>query len=153
MTGDSPDPFLLERFVRAQERDYETALSEIKAGKKRTHWVWYVLPQLRGLGLSKMSQVYGIATLAEARAYLAHPLLGARLRECVDAMEKNSDLSASHILGEVDALKFRSCLTLFKAADGPQSIFARALDAFFKGEPDRQSLSLLQRQGSPPNEA
>ncbi len=152
MTTAPPDPFHLERFVRAQERDYATALAELKSGRKRTHWIWYVLPQLKGLGLSRMSEVYGIASLEEARAYLAHPLLGARLRECTEALLEHSDSPAPHILGDIDATKFKSCLTLFKAADAPQSVFVQALDTFFKGEPDRRTLDLLNRRGSHPNE-
>lgn len=144
----SPDPHNLVRFVRMQARDYEVALSELRAGRKRTHWIWYVLPQMRGLGLSKMSQIYGLASLSEAEAYLAHPLLGARLRQCVNILNEHADTAAAQILGEVDAMKFRSCLTLFQAAAGPNSIFEEALNTFFHGEPDSHTLSLLARQGS-----
>lgn len=148
MTVDPPDPFHLDRFVRAQARDYETASSELRAGKKRSHWIWYVLPQLRSLGSSGKSEFYGIASLAEARAYLAHPLLGARLRQCVEILNQHVGTSASQILGDVDGMKLRSCLTLFQAADDPNSVFAEALDNFFHGEPDGQTLDLLERQGS-----
>ena len=130
-----------------QARDYATALSELKAGKKRAHWIWYVLQQLKGLGSNQMANTYCVASLAEARAYLAHPLFGTRLRECVGILNEFTDTPASQILGEVDAMKFRSCLTLFQAADGLDSIFAEALDIFFHGEPDRQTLSLLAGQG------
>ncbi len=141
----SPDPFDLQRFVDAQARDYAQALAELRAGHKRSHWIWYVLPQLRGLGSSAMSQRYGIGSLAEARAYLAHPLLGARLRECVAALHAHRGrLSAVDVLGSVDALKCRSCLTLFDAAaDHSGPVFAEALDAFFGGERDPATLARL----------
>ena len=148
MTTDASDPFNLARFVRMQARDYATALSELEAGRKRTHWIWYVLPQMKGLGSSQMSQIYGIASFAEAQAYLAHPLLELRLRECLRILNQHEDTPASQILGEVDAMKFRSCLTLFQAADGPDSIFADALKVFFNGAPDRRTLNLLAGQGS-----
>lgn len=135
---DAADPFDLQRFVDAQARDHAQALAELRAGHKRSHWIWYVLPQLRGLGTSGMSQRYGIASLAEARAYLAHPRLGARLRECVAALlAHRGRASAAQILGTVDALKCRSCLTLFDAAAaGTEPLFADALDAYFDGERD-----------------
>ena len=101
----APDP--LERFVRAQERDYAQALIELSAGLKRTHWIWYVLPQLRGLGRSRMAREYGIADRSEAVAYFAHPVLGPRLVECVSAVLGHTDRSAVEILGYIDAMKFR----------------------------------------------
>jgi uncharacterized protein (DUF1810 family) len=141
---DARDPFDLARFVEAQERDYEVALSELEAGRKRTHWIWYVLPQLRGLGTSRMSQAYGIASLAEARAYLAHPVLGSRLRQCVEVLNAlPGTSSAAEILGAIDAMKLRSCLTLFNEVEGPQSPFAEALGRFFRGDSDPRTLELL----------
>jgi uncharacterized protein (DUF1810 family) len=137
------DPFDLDRFVQAQQRDYATALAELRAGRKRSHWIWYVLPQLRGLGFSTMSQRYGIGSLAEARAYLAHPLLGPRLHECVAALQGHADTGAAAVLGELDAAKYRSCLTLFAQAAGRGSAFEQALATFFGGRPDAKTLELL----------
>jgi uncharacterized protein (DUF1810 family) len=139
------DPFDLQRFVDAQARDHAQALAELRAGHKRSHWIWYVLPQLRGLGMSGMSQRYGIGSMAEARAYLAHPLLGPRLRECVAALVAHRGRrSAVELLGSIDALKCRSCLTLFDAAAaGAEPLFADALDAFFDGERDPATLARL----------
>lgn len=138
--------FDLDRFVTAQANDYAHALAELKAGRKRSHWMWYVLPQLRGLGLSSMSHRYGIESLAEARAYMDHPILGPRLKACVEALLGHEDLSAANILGEVDALKFRSCLTLFMTAAPTERIYAAALDRFYDGRPDEKTLQLLERQ-------
>ena len=138
------DPFDLARFVEAQARDYPSALAELRAGRKRTHWIWYVLPQLRGLGTSALSQRYGIVSLAEARAYAAHPVLGARLVECVQAIGSHKGRrSAEDMLGAIDAAKYRSCLTLFKQAAGPDSVFAAALADFFGGHEDERTLALL----------
>lgn len=145
---DATDPFDLARFVEAQERDYRTALAELRAGRKRTHWIWYVLPQMRGLGTSGMSRHFGLASLDEARAYLAHPVLGPRLAECVRAIDEHKAKGAVAILGPVDAAKFRSCLTLFQRAAGPQSVFERALRDFFEGVEDARTCELL---GPPPD--
>ena len=132
----------LDRFVRAQDRQYAQALAELKAGRKTSHWIWFVLPQLRGLGRSAMARDYGLAGRTEAQAYLAHPLLGARLRECVQAMLGHTGRSAASILGDIDALKFRSCLTLFDAISD-ERLFRQALDAFYDGERDAATLALL----------
>lgn len=137
------DPFDLARFVHAQQAAYAQALAELRAGRKRSHWIWYVLPQLRGLGMSAMAERYGLGGLAEARAYLAHPVLGPRLHECVAAMLSHPTLSAADILGEVDALKFRSCLTLFARADDPGSVFEKALARFYAGRPCTPTLQRL----------
>jgi uncharacterized protein (DUF1810 family) len=137
------DPHDLARFVAAQSANYADALAELRAGRKRTHWSWYVLPQLAGLGASPMSVRYAISGLAEARAYLAHPLLGARLRECVVAMNGHEGLTAAAVLGEVDARKFHSCITLFARVAEPGSPFHAALDRYFAGVPDAATLSLL----------
>lgn len=141
--GRATDHFHLERFLEAQAADYATALAELGAGRKRTHWVWYVLPQLRGLGLSSTSSFYGITGLAEARAYAAHPVLGERLRESVRAMLAHEDVSAREILGEIDAMKLQSCLTLFAAAVPDEPLFVAGLERFFGGEPDSKTLTLL----------
>lgn len=141
-----PDP--LERFVRAQQGQYVQALSELRAGRKQTHWIWYVLPQLRELGQSPMAREYGLADLAEAARYFAHPVLGPRLVECIDALLAHADRGARDILGDVDAMKFRSCLTLFALAVPQERVFSRALDAFYEGSPDRQTLRLLGLPGT-----
>jgi uncharacterized protein (DUF1810 family) len=141
MTAPYPDP--LQRFVQAQERDYAQALAELRAGHKTSHWIWYVLPQLRGLGQSRMSQHYGLADRDEAAAYAAHPLLGPRLIECVQAMLGHPGLSVLQILGEVDALKFHSCLTLFAEVASDEPCFRTALERFYGGERDPATLRLL----------
>ena len=133
----------LERFLTAQASCYDAALAELRAGMKRTHWIWYVLPQLRGLGMSRFATDYGIVSLEEARAYLAHPTLGARLRDCVLAIGTHRGTRIDRILGEVDAMKYRSCLTLFRQVDDPPSLFAEALDQFFQGQQDPRTLELL----------
>lgn len=135
----------LARFVAAQSGVYDLALAELRAGEKRTHWMWFVLPQLRGLGHSIMADRYGIEDLGEAQAYLQHELLGARLRECVGTILRHAGRrSAAEILGIVDAIKFQSTLTLFEAAGG-ELLFGQALDAFYKGERDRRTLAMLGR--------
>jgi uncharacterized protein (DUF1810 family) len=143
MSGSDCDPFRLSRFLEAQSRDYAAALREIRAGRKQTHWIWYVLPQLKGLGTSRMSETYGIESLEEARAYLAHEVLGPRLHACVTALCDLPNPSAEQILGPIDAVKFRSCLTLFREAAGTGSVFDLALERFFDGEPDGRTLELL----------
>ncbi|KPF42012.1 calpastatin [beta proteobacterium AAP121] len=133
----------LSHFVEAQASSYEQALSELRAGRKRTHWMWFVLPQLRGLGQSEMSYVYGIKNRAEALAYYMHPVLGTRLAQCVEAALSHSTMSATTILGEVDALKFQSCLTLFASVAPQEPCFAQALHAFYAGKQDQATLRLL----------
>ena len=137
------DPFHLGRFVEAQEKDYSSALAELRAGKKQTHWIWYVLPQLRGLGSSSMATFYGIVSAQEAEAYLKHPVLGPRLRECVAAMNALEGPTAVQVLGPIDAAKFRSCVTLFRFVAPTDTIFGEALDKFYAGVPDERSLALL----------
>lgn len=134
----------LERFLTAQSRLYPLALGEIQRGRKRSHWIWFILPQLRGLAPSARSREYGIAGLAEARAYLAHPVLGARLRECIAALCAHTGSSAAAILGPVDAQKFRSCLTLFAAAAEDPQLFDDALKQFFAGQRDAETVRLLE---------
>ncbi|MDO9438634.1 DUF1810 domain-containing protein [Hydrogenophaga sp.] len=133
----------LERFVQAQERDYAHALAELQSGRKRTHWIWYVLPQLKGLGQSAMAERYGIRGRAEAEAYVAHPVLGPRLVACVQALLAHADLSAEEMLGGVDALKLRSCLTLFAQVAPGERCFVEALDTFYAGQRDARTLGLL----------
>ncbi len=135
--------FDLERFVTAQEEVFSRALIELKEGYKRSHWMWFVFPQIAGLGHSPMARFYAIASAAEARAYLAHPLLGPRLAACTGAMLAHKGRSAETILGPVDALKFRSSLTLFEAAADDPTLFAEALDAFCDGERDERTLALV----------
>ena len=135
--------FELERFVDAQATDYPTALAELKSGRKRSHWIWYVFPQLRGLGVSHASHTYGIAGLTEARAYLDHPILGPRLRECVATLLGHAGRSAAEILGDLDATKLRSCLTLFMAAAPNEPLFTEALRRFYGGELDPKTVALL----------
>lgn len=132
----------LERFVEAQEPVYETALRELRQGRKQSHWMWFVFPQLRGLGASGTSRFYGIDSRAEAEAYLDHPLLGPRLRECFETVNGTSGRSAVQIFGPVDALKLRSSATLFEMAGGGPE-FRQCLLAFFDGEPDRRTIELL----------
>lgn len=143
MNAANDDPFDLDRFVRAQETDYAQALAELRAGRKDTHWIWYVLPQLRGLGQSSRALFYGLASADEARAYLAHPLLGARLRECVAAMNGLATSDPVAVLGPLDAAKFRSCLTLFLAVAPTDETLVTALRKFYGGEPDERTRSRL----------
>ncbi len=137
----TPDPHNLQRFVDAQTSTYSGALSELRAGRKTGHWIWFIFPQVRGLGQSPTSVHYAIAGAAEAEAYLAHPLLGPRLLECTAAVLAVPDRSAPQIFGELDAMKFRSSMTLFTQA--PDPIFQQALDRFFAGQPDPATLSRL----------
>jgi uncharacterized protein (DUF1810 family) len=144
----APDPFDLERFVAAQSGVHERAVAELSSGRKRSHWMWFVFPQLAGLGHSARAQHYGITGLDEARAYLAHPVLGVRLQECSAVLEGlDPGLPASSIFGYPDDLKLRSSLTLFARAAGPGSIFQRLLDKYFAGQPDDLTVALLQMQG------
>jgi uncharacterized protein (DUF1810 family) len=140
---DSRGPFDLDRFVQAQAENYSEALAELRAGRKRTHWSWYVLPQLRGLGMSHMSVRYAISGLPEAMAYMAHPILGARLVECVVAINQHSAKKPEAILGDIDARKFHSCVTLFGRASEPESVFHQALATHFANEEDKATLFLL----------
>jgi uncharacterized protein (DUF1810 family) len=160
------DPFDLERFVRAQEASgtYAQALTELRAGRKRSHWMWFVLPQVAGLGHSAMAQRYAVSGLPEARAYLAHPVLGPRLLECVRALDGLDEHDPRQVLGDIDALKLRSCLTLFERAattgasrsradqhdqhdqhedDSPGELFASVLDHYFGGGRDATTLAIL----------
>ena len=145
--GDLTDPYDLDRFVAAQAGTYDAALGEIRRGRKRSHWMWFVFPQIAGLGRSPMAQRYAIRSLAEARAYLAHPHLGPRLRSCVQALQDLDDTSAEDVFGTVDAVKLRSSLTLFAEAGG-ERIFTAALERWFGGKPDEATLELLKDESS-----
>lgn len=138
------DAHALERFVEAQATTYATALEEIRRGAKRSHWMWFIFPQLAGLGRSPTAQFYAIRSADEARAYLAHPLLGRRYRECVDALQNLPIADAQAVFGPIDAMKLRSSLTLFDHA-GPSSLFRAAIDRWFDGCPDPATLELLGR--------
>lgn len=141
-TAPQPAPDL-SRFVDAQADSYDQALAEIRAGRKRSHWMWYIFPQLRGLGFSSMAQFYGITGREEAEAYLAHLVLGSRLIACAEAAVQHAGRSATEIFGTPDDLKLRSCATLFASVSEPGSIFERLLDVFYAGQPDAKTLQLL----------
>jgi uncharacterized protein (DUF1810 family) len=142
MAGSSNDPFDLERFVHAQAADYDRALSELRAGEKRSHWMWYIFPQIDGLGNSPMSRRYSIKSAAEAGAYLGHPVLGPRLRECATVVNGVAGRSALEIFGSPDDLKLRSCATLF-AQVSDDSVFEQLIQKYFKGQQDGETLRLL----------
>ncbi len=135
----------LDRFLAGQEGVYAAALGEIRAGEKRSHWMWFIFPQLVGLGHSATARFYGIRDLAEAEAFLAHPVLGARLRECAEALLTVTGRDASDIFGYPDDVKLRSSMTLFAAAAGPESVFQKVLDRYFPSGPDPRTLELLHR--------
>jgi uncharacterized protein (DUF1810 family) len=137
------DPYDLQRFLEAQNDVYAAALSEIRHGRKRTHWMWFVFPQMAGLGSSSTAAFYAIKSRDEAVAYLAHPVLGARLRECAGALLSLSGASASDIFGYPDDLKLRSSMTIFASMSPPGSVFQQVLDRYFGGEPDGRTLRLL----------
>lgn len=137
------DPFELARFVDAQREVYQQALAELRAGRKRTHWMWFVFPQMVGLGRSPTAQHYGIRSLAEAQAYLQHPLLGARLRQCARALLDLHGRSAEAIFGYPDVLKLRSSMTLFAAVADAGPEFAAVLERYYGGVRDARTLRLL----------
>jgi uncharacterized protein (DUF1810 family) len=151
--GKDRDPYRLERFVAAQERGgtYERAVAELRAGAKVSHWMWFVFPQVTGLGLSAMAREFAISSVAEARAYLAHPVLGPRLRECARVVAETEGRTAERIFGPVDAMKLRSSMTLFEAADAGktptgeagQNVFGAVLAKYFGGLPDEATLARL----------
>src|SRR5262245_17822632 len=137
------DPHDLNRFLRAQADVYEEALSEIKSGQKSSPWMWYILPQIDGLGFSSTAKLYSIKSIEEARAYLNHPILGPRLLECAEATLQVEGRSANAIFGSIDELKLRSCATLFASVSPPDSVFHRLLDKYFQGKRDGKTLQLL----------
>jgi uncharacterized protein (DUF1810 family) len=140
---DAGDPHHMGRFVRAQEGDYAQALAEIRGGRKRSHWIWYIFPQFEGLGSSPMSRQYSIKSVAEAEAYLRHPTLGPRLLECCEAALGVEGRSAHDIFGSPDDLKLRSCATLFSHVTPAGSVFERLIDKYFEGRRDGRTLHLM----------
>jgi uncharacterized protein (DUF1810 family) len=145
LSSNDTDPFDLQRFVDAQERVYDTVLDELRNGRKRGHWIWFVFPQLRGLGRSPTAAHYGIASLDEARAYLAHGTLGPRLRQCARLVAQTDGRSADDIFGWPDNLKVRSSMTLFARATDDSADFRAVLDKFYDGEEDRLTVDQLAR--------
>ena len=137
------DPFDLQRFIAAQEGIYSQALAEIKSGQKRSHWMWFIFPQIEGLGFSSMSQRYAIKNIDEAKAYLNHPVLGRRLRECAEAVLGVEGRSVAEIFGSPDDMKLRSCVTLFSTVSNPGSVFHRVLQKYFQGVADPKTLQRL----------
>jgi uncharacterized protein (DUF1810 family) len=141
--GGADDPYNLTRFVQAQEEDYQQALSEIRSGRKRSHWMWYMFPQFDGLGSSWTSQRYSVKSVAEAQAYLGHPVLGPRLVACAEAALRVDGLSAHEIFGSPDDLKLRSCATLFASVSSEGSVFHQLIDKYFHGKSDDRTLRLI----------
>ncbi len=144
MQAESTDEDSLLRFVKAQEGVFERALEELRQGKKRTHWMWFIFPQMRGLGHSAMAQHYGVASRKEAIRFLDHPILGDRLRLAVTTLETSDARAAVDVFGSVDAVKLRSCLTLFAQIDDG-GVFAAALDRWFDGQTDLATLKLIEQ--------
>jgi uncharacterized protein (DUF1810 family) len=143
------DPYGLERFVSAQDQGgtYDTAVTELRSGRKRSHWMWFVFPQVAGLGQSPISRRFAISSLAEAQAYLAHPVLGPRLVECARIVSELQAPSAEDIFGGIDAMKLRSSMTLFTRADPENPVFRAVLDTYFGGEADDTTDRLLAAHG------
>jgi uncharacterized protein (DUF1810 family) len=144
--GSGADRFDLDRFVQAQAAgaSYQTALAELRRGLKASHWMWYIFPQVAGLGRSQMSQRYAISSLEEAQAYLAHPVLGPRLSECAAVVAATEAKTAQGIFGPVDAQKLQSCMTLFmRAVPGPGNVFGQVIDRYFDGHPDPKTEALI----------
>jgi uncharacterized protein (DUF1810 family) len=143
-TIDHDYPFDLGRFTSAQERIYDRVLAELRIGQKRTHWMWYIFPQIDGLGHSTTAKHYAIKSIEEARQYLNHPVLGPRLVECAETVLNVEGRSISEIFGYPDDLKLKSCMTLFACIADPGSVFVRILDKYFRGERDVRTLDLLE---------
>ena len=141
LTPPQKEHYDLDRFLKAQERDYETALAEIQAGRKRSHWIWYIFPQVKGLGFSATSEFYGIDGYAEAKAYYAHPLLRARLQEITGALLELTERDAGTVMGYPDDLKLRSSMTLFSEVAADTDLFDRVLEKFFEGKKEVQPAS------------
>ncbi len=136
----------LSRFLQAQERDYNRALAEIRSGRKRTHWMWYIFPQFAGLGVSPLAQKYAIGSLSEAKAYITHPILGSRLIECAEAALAVEGRSATEMFGAPDDLKLRSCATLFDMVSPPGSVFERLLAKYYDGVRDPLTLDAVRER-------
>ena len=135
----------LDKFVTAQARDYETALDEIRSGRKRSHWMWYIFPQLQGLGFSSTAQYYGIRDLEQAKDYMEHPILGPRLIEISEALLSLGTSNPTAVMGYPDDLKLRSCMTLFELAAPEQPVFGRVLEKYYAGRRDGRTLELIKR--------
>ncbi len=144
-TQDHNDPFDLSRFTSAQEGIYPRVLAELRSGRKRTHWMWYIFPQIDGLGYSTTTKLYAIKSLEEAQRYLAHPVLGTRLRECAEAVLAVEGRTVSEIFGYPDDLKLKSSMTLFASVTDSDSVFARVLKKYFDGAQDVRTLQLLEK--------
>ena len=142
-SGGAGDRYDLARFVHAQGEDFAQALSEIRRGRKRSHWMWYIFPQFEGLGRSWNSKRYSVKSVAEAEAYLAHPVLGPRLVECAEAALRVEGLSAVEIFGSPDDMKLRSCATLFACVTSEGSVFHQMIDKYFEGKRDDRTLHLM----------
>ncbi len=141
------DPYNLARFVSAQQRVYQTVREELRSGSKRSHWMWFIFPQVEGLGESSTSRYYSIKSAEEARQYLAHPVLGPRLLECSEILLSLQGSTADEIFGFPDDMKLKSSMTLFENAAGPGSVFRRVLDKYFAGQRDQRTLELLSGLG------
>ena len=137
------DPYDLNRFISTQEWVFDRALSELRGGMKRTHWMWYIFPQIDGLGYSPTARLYAIKSLEEARQYLSHPILGARLKECAEAVLSVQGRSASDIFGYPDDMKLQSSMTLFELVAGPRSVFERVLEKYYQGKKDAGTLQIV----------
>ncbi len=137
------EPLTLQRFVSAQRPIYQQVLEELNDGAKRTHWMWYIFPQIKGLGVNEMARYYSLENLQEARMYLAHPVLGSRLRECCEIVLNIRNKTAAQIFGHPDDLKFRSCLTLFNLAAPDEVLFKKLIDKYYKGFLDPKSIEIL----------
>jgi uncharacterized protein (DUF1810 family) len=140
------DPYDLARFTHAQDRIYADVLAELRGGRKLTHWMWFIFPQIDGLGHSSTTRYYAIKSLDEARRYLSHPVLGPRLSECAETVLAVRGRSVSEIFGYPDDLKLKSSMTLFASVTGPDSVFGRVLDRYFHGERDARTLQLLEQE-------
>ena len=137
------DPYDLDRFLKSQQLTYAIALRELRAGRKLSHWMWWIFPQIDGLGFSSTTQKYSIKSLEEAEAYLAHPLLGARLQECAEAVLAVENRTATQIMGSPDDMKLHSSATLFACVSAPDSVFHRLLGKYYGSQPDRKTLEIL----------
>ena len=137
------DPYNLQRFIAAQDQIHDRVVSELRGGRKRSHWMWFIFPQIRGLGQSSISVMYSISSLDEAGAYLAHPVLGPRLRECTRLVNEINGRSVEEIFGYPDDLKFHSSMTLFARAAPDEAVFSEALKKYFRGELDQLTIDRL----------